>query len=162
MECHQDKLGRTFSLAQFPDHRRTHTFLGLTQNCLACHVDVHAWPSEKALPECHDQTVFSPASGFRHDKVFVLEGVHAGTIAPVAMLPPHRPVRRLEGAICGEGDAGSLRSQNHRQDLQQCHPDLHRTRWDLECQACISAAMLSAGKEREASVWIRTSPRCFR
>jgi len=134
MECHQDKLGRTFSLAQFPDHRRTHTFLGLTQNCLACHVDVHAWPSEKACLECHDQTVFSPSSGFRHDKVFVLEGVHAGTDCAGCHAVPTADSKERSAA---KETAGSLAfHKTTGKTCQQCHPDPHHTRWDMECQAC--------------------------
>ena len=133
-DCHKDKRTEAFHLPEYPDHPRMQTFLGLAQDCLACHVDVHAWPSPKACLDCHDQTAFDPASGFRHEEVFPLEGVHAETDcagchtvpatdangpAPEQRTPGSLPFHKVTGETC-----------------EQCHPDPHRTRWDMECQSC--------------------------
>jgi len=134
MECHENKLTQVFALPDFPGCPRASTFFGLKQDCLACHVDVHAWPAEKACLNCHDQTAFDPASVFQHNDVFVLEGVHADTDCAGCHVIPDS----------GGGEAavtdrmpGSLPFHNVTgETCTACHPSPHRTVWDAECQSC--------------------------
>jgi len=133
-ECHKDKLTQIFTLPDFPRHPRTSTFLGLSQDCLTCHVDVHAWPSARACLDCHDQTAFEPASAFRHEDVFLLEGEHAKTDC-AGCHPVDEADRR-------ESDAKQRRPGAlpfHRatgQTCEECHPSPHRTVWSADCQSC--------------------------
>jgi len=77
-ECHEKKLAEPFALPDFPKHQRASTLLGLEQECLACHEDVHkSGEQTRDCLRCHDQNAFKPAANFSHDKYFVLEGVHA-------------------------------------------------------------------------------------
>ena len=133
-DCHDAKPTETFTLPDFPRHPRPSTFLGLTQDCLACHVDVHVWPSEKACLDCHDQIAFDPASAFRHDDVFALQGTHAEThcvgchpspesgeaeTSATARTPGSLPFHKITGKTC-----------------EECHPTPHRTTWQAGCEHC--------------------------
>lgn len=133
-ECHEGKLEQIFALPDYPEYPRSSTFLGLTQECLACHVDVHAWPSERACLDCHDQTAFDPASAFRHDDVFVLEGVHAKTECaechPMPEDDSEKPEEkeRMPGALPFHKATGET--------CEECHPSPHYTTWEAGCESC--------------------------
>ena len=132
--CHEDERTQAFSLPDFPEHMRTSTFLGLSQDCVACHVDVHAWPSEKPCLDCHNQMAFDPAALFHHDDVFVLEGVHAETnCAECHPRPAEAPTEKDElvqtpGALPFHQVTGET--------CEQCHPTPHRTTWEAGCETC--------------------------
>ena len=133
-ECHEAKQTEIFALPDFPQYPRPSTFLGLSQECRACHVDVHAWPSEKACLDCHDQTAFDPASAFKHEDVFVLEGVHAG----IDCVGCH-PSPDGAGAETATADRTPGSLPFHKitgQTCEECHPSPHRTTWGAGCESC--------------------------
>jgi len=133
-ECHENKRSRVFSLPDFPEYPRPSTFLGLSQECLICHVDVHAWPSERACLDCHDQVAFSPAPVFRHEDVFALQGPHA-EIDCAACHPV--PESGKEETAVRDRTPGSLPyHQVTGQTCEECHSSPHRTGWEAGCESC--------------------------
>ncbi len=77
-QCHTEKFHEPVVLADFPDQVRTDTMLGLNQECISCHVDVHkSGEKTRDCTQCHDQNAFKPAPFFDHNKYFVLDGPHA-------------------------------------------------------------------------------------
>lgn len=133
-ECHEDKLTKRFALPDFPQWPRTSTFLGLTQDCLACHVDVHAWPSERACLDCHDQTAFDPAPLFHHDDVFVLEGEHAKTDCAGCHQTPDGDHQQSDASQRTPGMLPYYKVAG--ETCEACHPNPHRTVWSMDCQGC--------------------------
>ncbi len=116
-------------------------------------MDVHAWSSEKACLDCHDQTAFYPASGFRHEKVFVLEGVHAATdcagchAVPAANSTERTAAQKTAGSLpfhkntgktCQEchPDPRAQEYQRHPRTCQGCHEDVHAGKLDHSCNVC--------------------------
>lgn len=73
--CHIKAGG--YALPGFDEYHRTFTFLGLNQDCLSCHENIHKTEKTTSCSECHNQMAFVPASGFDHDTFFPLEGGHA-------------------------------------------------------------------------------------
>jgi len=123
--CH-DK-GR-FTLAEFPDHPRSTTYLGLAQDCLSCHGDVHQGGLLTRCTECHDQERFKPATTFDHALCFRLEGKHAEIDCakchdPALGTAPGLAYHKVKGKTC-----------------RDCHADPHRAQWDKDCDSCHRAA----------------------
>lgn len=141
-DCHHAKQERPFTLSDFPAHQRGTTYLGLDQDCISCHEDIHAAGQAWACNTCHDQDAFKPASHFQHDDYFALEGVHAQAACSTCHLldaqenadkavradPKRMPLvfRRVKGKTCVE-----------------CHTSPHRTSWNQDCQTCHYAADLT-------------------
>lgn len=70
--CHQAKY-----IKGNAKKRAGRTFLGLEQNCLGCHTDVHKTTLGNNCTGCHTQSAFKPATGFSHAKTnFNLTGAH--------------------------------------------------------------------------------------
>jgi hypothetical protein len=129
-QCHADRITKAFALPRFPAQPRARTYLGLTQECVACHEDVHAGGATGQCQTCHDQEKFRPASLFHHADSFPLEGAHAKAgcsdchILPAATdvnVPGDRKLafRGVRGKTCAE-----------------CHATPHRTAFAQECTAC--------------------------
>jgi len=77
-KCHVEKRSAPFALPDFPDHHRPVSMLGLEQDCISCHEDVHkSGEKTRNCTQCHNQDAFKPAPFFDHSKYFVLEGPHA-------------------------------------------------------------------------------------
>jgi predicted CXXCH cytochrome family protein len=77
-DCHNEKLAGGFALPPYAGHPRDRTFLGLSQDCIHCHADVHgSGEMTRSCRSCHDQERFKPAAFFDHNKFYRLEGVHA-------------------------------------------------------------------------------------
>jgi len=133
-DCHVDKLTQVFSLPRFSQYPRASTFLGLNQDCLACHVDVHAWPSEKACLDCHDQNAFDPASAFQHDNVFVLEGVHADINC--SDCHPIPSIDRMEAATKQRTPGSIPYHKVNGKTCEECHTNPHHTVWNAGCENC--------------------------
>lgn len=111
-ECHKKA---TFALPDFPTRQRETTYLGLTQECLDCHGDVHEGGRFTRCTACHDQKVFKPAVRFDHDRLFPLNGGHDN----VACLGCHIDFDDTYGTTCAE-----------------CHVDPHRMPGTESCEDC--------------------------
>jgi hypothetical protein len=112
------------TLPDFPDQPRTQSFLGLGQDCVGCHTDVHGGELFQACESCHDQEHFRPASGFDHAKHFALVGGHD----------------RIECKGCHVLDEGLTFNRVRGKTCAECHATPHRTKWDATCTACHAAA----------------------
>jgi len=135
--CHQ--RAASFSLPGFSSQPRRSTFLGLTQDCVGCHEDVHAGRLARACQLCHSQEAFRPAVQFRHDDYYVLEGPHArvgcSACHPVAA-SNNGPKSRVEDV----NDVRVAFDKVKGTTCADCHQTPHRTRWPGDCTACHLAA----------------------
>ena len=132
--CHQERLSRPFALSSFPKHPRKTTYLGLTQACIDCHTDIHAGGLARECQSCHDQQQWRPASGFRHDEYFVLEGVHARTECSGCHLIPQKDAETLPDA--NSADIHLPFNRVNGKTCAECHESPHRTRWAKDCTVC--------------------------
>ncbi len=123
-ECHRKKAP-PFALEKFPSSVRSETYLGLKQECVACHKDPHEGGKLTDCEKCHTQDAWKPAPGFDHDKYYPLRDGHA----TVACAKCHAgPV----GAAASAVTFGPVKGRSCR----DCHADPHRTDWTLACGAC--------------------------
>jgi hypothetical protein len=130
-QCHAGKLSTPFVLPDFPLHPRATTMLGLRQDCLGCHEDVHkSGESTRDCLRCHDQNAFKPAPNFNHDTYFVLEGVHAKAACSAC-----HQAESETGLVNKDGMAfGPVKGKS----CASCHETPHRfqTEPSRDCQAC--------------------------
>jgi len=133
--CHRDKRTIPFTLSNFPQQQRAMTCLGLTQDCIYCHEDIHEGGQAKACDTCHDQEAFKPAPYFRHDDYFALVGVHAQ--APCSACHLLCVQGSSESCFATDSNAVPMSFKLARgKECWQCHPNPHRTQWDEDCQNC--------------------------
>ncbi|MCC6550110.1 MAG: cytochrome C [Ignavibacteriaceae bacterium] len=105
---------------------RKKTFLGLNQNCLTCHADVHQNTLGNDCQKCHNTNSFKPAELFDHNKSqFKLTGKHIS----VQCADCHKtetkngkPFQKFKG----------ISSAN----CTPCHTDPHQGRFGSDCQKC--------------------------
>jgi hypothetical protein len=106
--------------------KRTNTFLGLDQECLACHDDYHQKTLTDDCKQCHDFEAFKPASKFNHDKAsFKLTGKHID----VECIECHK-----------ESTRNGLEFQEFTgiafEDCKSCHDDAHNNQLPGDCKSC--------------------------
>ncbi|MBI1850253.1 MAG: hypothetical protein HYR85_07905 [Planctomycetes bacterium] len=124
--CHEIKDMKPFALPAFPALVRSHTFLGLAQDCTRCHADPHAGGLSLDCEECHSQDRFKPAARFDHDTYYPLRGGHATA----------RCDRCHVVTNAGE-PGGSLHFKEVRGiRCVECHENPHRVNWGQECESC--------------------------
>ena len=126
--CHKEKLAQTFTLPSHPDHPRVKTFLGLKQECVTCHKDVHSGGMTGPCESCHGQEQFRPPQHFDHAKHFPLDGGHERLACATCHVMPQPdtpkqpapfPFAHTRGKTCGE-----------------CHPTPHRAKLEGKCEDC--------------------------
>ncbi|MEZ4942801.1 MAG: cytochrome c3 family protein [Saprospiraceae bacterium] len=112
---------------QDPDYKSDKkTFLGLSQQCAACHTDVHQNTLSADCARCHNTTAFAPAANFNHSKTnFALFGKHA----QVACVDCHqketragKPFQRFAGVPFS--------------NCTNCHSDPHNQNLGGDCKSC--------------------------
>lgn len=124
-DCHQPDL-----IADNDLKKNKNTFLGLEQECLSCHEDVHQKTLSQDCASCHDTESFSPVAHFNHDEAdFKLKG-------------KHRDVACIE---CHEvGQRNGKEFQNFVdvdfQHCTSCHEDVHDNKFGQNCTECHSEA----------------------
>lgn len=122
--CH-DKAGG-YALPGFEEYHRSFTFLGLTQECISCHQNIHKTEKTATCTDCHNQQRFVPASGFDHTEFFLLEGAHAKA--------------SCSDCHSGEAAAGSFGAVAGTSCID-CHQTPHRsTEISRDCRSCHDAA----------------------
>lgn len=127
-ECHTKKRTQPFALPNFPEHPRTSTMLGLEQDCIGCHDDLHkSGEQTRNCTQCHSQDAFKPAPYFQHDK-YALEGVHA----KAACSECHQT--EAEGLAVNEDSMrfGRVRGKA----CADCHETPHRNLVGNDCLTC--------------------------
>jgi len=131
--CHEK--APAFALRRFPGHLRQSTFLGLTQDCVDCHEDIHAGGLARVCERCHSQETFRPAVRFDHNEYYALEGAHARVTCSECHLVPLADGPNETQAH----DANSVLLAFDRvkgTTCEDCHPTPHRTQWDKGCTDC--------------------------
>ncbi len=134
-KCHQGKRAKPFVLPDFPGHPRASTMLGLQQDCLSCHEDVHrSGELTRDCLRCHDQKAFKPAPNFNHDTYFILEGLHAKAACSAC----HQTERETLSVNKDSMVFGPVKGKT----CTSCHETPHRFQPSppQDCQACHFAA----------------------
>jgi hypothetical protein len=120
-KCHMPDL-----IADSELKRRKETFLGLEQECIACHADYHQKTLSNECSKCHTTDAFSPAYKFDHNQTdFPLLGSH----------------KVLE---CSECHAKETRNGKDFQrfagteftNCNSCHADAHSGHLGTDCKQC--------------------------
>jgi hypothetical protein len=127
------------ALPAFPAQPRHSTYLGLTQDCVGCHEDVHAGVLARSCQSCHSQETFRPAVRFKHDDYYKLQGAHvSAACADCHLVTPRDDAR--ESLVA---DVNGLRVAFDKvkgKACADCHQTPHRTPWSGACTACHLAA----------------------
>jgi hypothetical protein len=110
-ECHDRPFGR-----------RARTFLGLSQDCISCHENVHKEDRFLSCTGCHNQEEWKGATLFVHDKLPLVNG-HSGVACGKCHL--------LEAEVAPL-DYGGVRGTR----CEDCHVNPHRVAWDGDCESC--------------------------
>lgn len=133
--CHRDKLKIPYTPFTFRQQLQGKTYLGLSQDCVYCHEDIHEGDDVEPCDSCHDQEAFKPASHFRHDDYFPLVGAHAQSLCSTC----HLSSAQGSSDRCYTTDANTV-TMSFRlprgKECWQCHSSPHRTCWDEDCQTC--------------------------
>ena len=127
-KCHDEHLKKPFTLPDYSEIPRKHTYLELTQNCVSCHEDVHAGGLSPECSSCHGQERFRPAENFDHGVFFPLEKGHSNVDCkgchqfPEENLGPDKkllPFDKVNGTLCVD-----------------CHESPHHISWEDDCVTC--------------------------
>jgi len=119
------------------------TFLGLSQNCITCHIDEHRGQLAGKCETCHSTDKWTPANSFDHSKsAFSLTGKHLQVDCQKCHpLLQDRPIK-------SDNSYAKLKGIAHRH-CQDCHTDIHNNRFGANCLKCHSTTGWhgKAGKE---------------
>ena len=109
--------------------KRQETFLGLEQECIACHEDVHQNTlSTNDCASCHSTDDFVPANYFDHDDTdYPLVGQHAD----VACIECHQKETR-------NGKEFQQFTGIEFSNCVSCHDDVHDNKLGTNCKQCHS------------------------
>ncbi|MFZ4474222.1 MAG: cytochrome c3 family protein [Saprospiraceae bacterium] len=120
-KCHQ-----TGYIADQALKKRKDTFLGLRQQCAACHTDAHQKTLGNDCAKCHTTEKFAPASKFNHDRSdFPLEGKHKS----VQCLECHK--KEIKNGLSFQRFA-DVPFKN----CNSCHEDPHKDKLGTNCKEC--------------------------
>jgi hypothetical protein len=114
-ECHT----KPFALKGFEGHLRARTYLGLSQQCVSCHENVHKEERFLDCAGCHDQEEFRGATGFVHDKLPLVNGHRGVACGKCHLNEAERDYTAVRGTRC-----------------EECHNDPHEVRWGRDCESC--------------------------
>jgi len=113
--------------------KRKNTFLGLEQECLSCHIDIHQNTLPNDCLNCHDMNAFTPASNFNHNETdYQLKGLHND----VDCVQCHKKTIR-------NGEDYQEFSDISFNDCNSCHEDPHNNQLPGECMQCHTEASFS-------------------
>ena len=127
-QCHQWKniTPPDRNLIRLKD--RSKSFLGLSQQCVSCHEDIHKGQLGKDCASCHNTTDWKAAKQFDHSKTrYPLTGAHLQVACEKCHKPdaPGAPARfsNMNFATC-----------------TACHLDPHRGSFKQTCEQCHTTA----------------------
>lgn len=106
--------------------KRENTYLGLDQDCAACHEDYHQNTLSKRCTDCHTTESFAPATEFDHNQT------------DFALLGKHQDVN------CAECHQLEVRNGREFQvfagiefaNCNSCHEDVHQNNLGNNCKQC--------------------------
>ncbi|NOU48595.1 MAG: cytochrome C [Bacteroidales bacterium] len=102
------------------------TYLGLTTECLSCHVDYHQKTLSSSCLNCHDYEAFKPAPKFDHNKAkFKLVGKHT----EVACIDCHKKEQKA-------GKDYQVFAGLEFNNCTACHKDAHENKFGQDCRQC--------------------------
>lgn len=108
--------------------KRKNTFLGLNQDCVACHEDVHQGTLYLDCVNCHSTDAFAPATYFNHDHTdYPLVGKHQ----EVDCIDCHRIETR-------KGKEFQVFTGIEFANCNSCHEDVHDNNLGTNCKQCHS------------------------
>jgi hypothetical protein len=120
-KCHQADFVEDAGLK-----KRKETFLGLRQDCNACHKDSHQKTLGNDCAKCHTTEKFAPASKFNHDKTdFALVGKHK----TVQCIDCHLKETK-------NGEAFQRFAGVPFKNCNSCHKDPHNDNLGVNCKEC--------------------------
>lgn len=120
-ECHMPD-----NIADPEIRKRKDTFLGLDQECLACHDDFHQRTLSQDCLECHNMEGFVPAPQFDHNESdYPLTGKHL----EVDCIECHKETTR-------NGKPYREFTDIAFNDCKSCHTDPHRDQLQGSCTQC--------------------------
>ncbi len=107
----------------------SHSFLGLTPSCIACHEDIHRGQLSESCGDCHQETGWRPVSGFDHGKArFILEGKHVDV-----------DCKQCHAGESGSDDVAAMIFKPLAFDrCLDCHQDEHEGQLAQDCTTCHS------------------------
>lgn len=124
LKCHRAEY-RASGLDDGPEGTSP-TFLGLSRDCVNCHVDPHLGALARDCSTCHGLDAWKPASTFDHDDSgFPLTGRHQQVACSACHTSPQ------------------FRAVAH-QECAPCHKDAHAGRLGTKCSSCHTTASFSA------------------
>lgn len=132
-KCHMGEKVRSEGLLKKSDEFRERTYLGLSDECAACHRDEHVGQLPTLCEECHTLEGWEPASKFSHDRAsYKLTGKHE-TVACAA---------------CHKKTYGTTVQYVRFEfgDCSACHADPHRGTFSQPCQSCHTTAGWNEGR----------------
>jgi hypothetical protein len=110
------------------------TYLGLSTECLSCHLDQHRGQLSNDCAKCHGFTAWRPANGFDHaSTAYPLSGRHIS----VECSKCH--VQVADEMIAGSPSYAKYRPVAHNQ-CTDCHRDVHEGRLGANCSGCHSTS----------------------
>jgi hypothetical protein len=127
-QCHKSENIKSGSVQKSLRQRPRATYLGLSQQCSACHADKHTATLGTRCESCHEETGWKPAVLFMHSKTkFPLTGKHSELLCEKC----HQTYRERNAR------QSLLFSLSGFSECKSCHQSPHgRTVSQQPCQAC--------------------------
>lgn len=132
IKCHRTEYSGPVTLPKFEKFPREKTFLGLSQDCVQCHKDVHSGGLSQKCQECHSQDTFRPAVNFDHSKHFKLEGPHERVACNGCHVIPEAPAVLPEQEALRKLAFGKVKGKT----CAECHATPHRAPFGNQCLDC--------------------------
>jgi hypothetical protein len=127
-QCHKPELIRESERQSIKMKDLRRTFLGLSQDCVACHKDVHQGRLGQNCLQCHNFVDWKSAKQFDHSKTrYPLTGLHA----KVPCEKCHTPA--------GPGQAARFTGIPFSK-CSDCHGDPHHGAFPQSCETCHTAS----------------------
>jgi predicted CXXCH cytochrome family protein len=120
VDCHNKKF-----ISEEKIKAKKYTYLGVGNNCLACHTDYHQKTLSDDCLSCHNPDSFKPATKFSHDKTnFRLIGKHVNTDCSRCHKVESREGKKFK----------DFRVQQFY--CSSCHKDPHQNKFGQTCNQC--------------------------
>jgi hypothetical protein len=129
-ECHSPNNIKNQSILKYQKKDLNRTFLGLSQNCLNCHLDEHRGQVENNCLSCHNMQGWIPAQNFDHSRTkFSLTGLHSSQECKSC----HKTITDNKF----EYDESYLKFTGLKFDnCLDCHKDPHNNKFGHQCEGC--------------------------
>lgn len=121
LECHKNENIKDVELK-----KKKETFLGLSDQCAACHEDFHQKTLSQNCLNCHSYDTFKTPSKFDHSKAkFQLKGKHSDVTCEKCHFKSNRNGKSFQ-------QFSGLQFQN----CVNCHKDPHENKFGQNCKEC--------------------------